>query len=116
MTMFDAYAIGMRTTLDLDDDLLEFARQRARQRSITMGQVVSELVRAALEPKQSGKVRNGVLLFTPKPGARKPNLALVNELPRRAMSIALLDVNVLIALFDPAHPNHEDAHLWFGRQ
>jgi toxin-antitoxin system PIN domain toxin len=31
------------------------------------------------------------------------------------MSIALLDVNVLIALFDPAHPNHEDAHLWFGR-
>ena len=26
----------------------------------------------------------------------------------------LLDVNVLIALFDPAHPNHEDAHNWFG--
>jgi toxin-antitoxin system PIN domain toxin len=31
------------------------------------------------------------------------------------MSVALLDVNVLVALFDPAHPNHEDAHLWFGR-
>lgn len=31
------------------------------------------------------------------------------------MSIALLDVNVLVALFDPAHPNHEDAHRWFGR-
>jgi uncharacterized protein len=29
--------------------------------------------------------------------------------------IALLDVNVLIALFDPAHPNHDDAHRWFGR-
>lgn len=28
---------------------------------------------------------------------------------------ALLDVNVLVALFDPAHPNHEDAHRWFGR-
>jgi hypothetical protein len=70
----------MRTTLDLDDDLLDLARQRARQRGMTMGQVVSELVRAALEPKRSGKVRNGVLLFTPKPGARKPNLALVNEL------------------------------------
>jgi uncharacterized protein len=24
-----------------------------------------------------------------------------------------LDVNVLLALFDPAHPNHEDAHRWF---
>jgi toxin-antitoxin system PIN domain toxin len=31
------------------------------------------------------------------------------------MSIALLDVNVLVALFDPAHRNHEDAHRWFGR-
>jgi hypothetical protein len=31
------------------------------------------------------------------------------------MSIALLDVNVLVALFDPAHINHEDAHRWFGR-
>ena len=31
------------------------------------------------------------------------------------MSVALLDVNVLVALFDPAHPNHEDAHRWFSK-
>jgi len=31
------------------------------------------------------------------------------------MSAALLDVNVLVALFDPVHVNHEEAHLWFGR-
>jgi len=31
------------------------------------------------------------------------------------MSTVLLDVNILVALLDPAHPNHEDAHLWFGR-
>lgn len=31
------------------------------------------------------------------------------------MSIALLDVNVLVALFDPAHTSHEAAHGWFGR-
>ncbi|MEO7145614.1 MAG: TA system VapC family ribonuclease toxin [Bryobacteraceae bacterium] len=30
------------------------------------------------------------------------------------MSVFLLDVNVLVALLDPAHPNHEDAHGWFG--
>jgi toxin-antitoxin system PIN domain toxin len=30
------------------------------------------------------------------------------------MSIALLDVNVLIALFDPAHIDHDEAHRWFG--
>jgi toxin-antitoxin system PIN domain toxin len=32
------------------------------------------------------------------------------------MSVALLDVNVLVALFDPAHPNHDAAHAWFGPQ
>lgn len=31
------------------------------------------------------------------------------------MSIALLDVNVLVALFDPAHCHHDEAHRWFGR-
>jgi uncharacterized protein len=31
------------------------------------------------------------------------------------MKAALLDVNVLVALFDPNHPNHETAHQWFGR-
>ena len=31
------------------------------------------------------------------------------------MSITLLDFNVLIALFDPSHPQHEQAHQWFGR-
>ena len=30
------------------------------------------------------------------------------------MSVALLDVNVLVALLDPMHVHHEDAHRWFG--
>ena len=70
----------MRTTLEIDDDLLQVARQLARQRGTTIGQTVSELVRQALEPKTAGRVRNGVPLFAPKPGARKPNLNLVNRL------------------------------------
>ncbi|HKM99269.1 MAG TPA: TA system VapC family ribonuclease toxin [Candidatus Binataceae bacterium] len=28
--------------------------------------------------------------------------------------LSLLDVNVLVALFDPAHVHHEAAHAWFG--
>ena len=28
--------------------------------------------------------------------------------------IHLLDVNVLVALFDPSHIHHEAAHAWFG--
>ena len=31
------------------------------------------------------------------------------------MSVSLLDVNVLIALFDPSHVHHERAHGWFSR-
>ena len=27
----------------------------------------------------------------------------------------LLDINVLVALFDSAHVNHDSAHAWFGR-
>jgi hypothetical protein len=70
----------MRTTLELDDDIVMVAKQLAKHRRLTMGQVISDLARRALEPNAQAKTRNGVLLFTPKPGARKPSLALVNRL------------------------------------
>jgi toxin-antitoxin system PIN domain toxin len=31
------------------------------------------------------------------------------------VSIALLDVNVLVALFDPVHLHHESAHRWLSQ-
>ena len=77
------YLRAVRTTLELDDDLAHVAKQLASRRGMTMGQVVSELVRKALEPKAEPRMRNGVPLFTPKPGARKPHLALVNRLRDR---------------------------------
>jgi hypothetical protein len=70
----------MRTTLELDDDLLQIARELAAQRRTTMGRIVSDLARKALDPGDSPRTRNGVPLFTPKPGARKPSLQLVNQL------------------------------------
>ncbi|HEY1243372.1 MAG TPA: CopG family transcriptional regulator [Hyphomicrobiaceae bacterium] len=38
----------MRTTLDIDDDVLQAAKERARAEGKTAGQVVSELIRQAL--------------------------------------------------------------------
>lgn len=70
----------MRTTLDLDEDVLQIAKDIAQRRRSTIGQVISELARKALEPADSPKMRNGVPLFTPKAGTRKPHLALVNRL------------------------------------
>lgn len=32
------------------------------------------------------------------------------------MTTFLLDVNVLIALIDPAHVQHDSAHLWFSKE
>lgn len=38
----------MRTTLDIDDDLLIAAKELSRQQGVSAGQVVSELLRRAL--------------------------------------------------------------------
>ena len=70
----------MRTTLDLDEDIILAAKQIARRRGTTVGRVISECVREALQPKSGAKLRNGVPLFTPKKGAKKPHLDLVNQL------------------------------------
>lgn len=69
----------MRTTLDLDTNVLLAAKQLAQQRGATTGQIISELARQALAPKGSPKLRNGVPLFTPSPGRKKPGLAMVNQ-------------------------------------
>jgi hypothetical protein len=38
----------MRTTLDIDEDVLEAAKERARRERTTAGKVISELARNAL--------------------------------------------------------------------
>jgi hypothetical protein len=70
----------MRTTLDLDEDLILVARQLAAERGTTMGKVVSGLLRKALEPGEVPAARNGFRLLKPIPGAPKPSLELVNRL------------------------------------
>ena len=74
------YHTSVRTTLEIDDDLVQVARQLAQQHRTTMGQVISQLVRKGMELKSAPRMRNGVLLFELKPGARKPSMALVNRL------------------------------------
>jgi hypothetical protein len=47
--MFDAIASNiMRTTLDIDDDVLQAAKERARRERSTAGKVLSALARRAL--------------------------------------------------------------------
>jgi hypothetical protein len=71
----------MRTTIDVDEDVLLNMKQIAAQRGTTLGQAVSELLREALRPNPSAaRTRNGVPLFQPLPNAKLPSLALVNAL------------------------------------
>jgi hypothetical protein len=70
----------MRTTVDLDQDLLRVARHLAEERGETLGQVLSDLIRRGLRPEVSA-VRRGVIPTLPrKPGARPVTSRMVKEL------------------------------------
>jgi hypothetical protein len=51
----------MRTTLDIDDDVLQAAKERARRENKTAGEVISELARQALTapPVQKAATKAG---------------------------------------------------------
>lgn len=73
----------MRTTLDLDEDILQAAKELAASRGVTTGKAVSDLVRRALTPANEKRLRlrNGVPLLPPRPpDAPKPTMRLINEL------------------------------------
>jgi Arc/MetJ family transcription regulator len=72
----------MRTTLDIDDDVMQAAKELATLHGKTAGQVVSDLVRKALAGDRRGgtRLRNGVPLIRRKPGSPLMTAALVNEL------------------------------------
>lgn len=71
----------MRTTLEIDDDVLQAAKELAACRGTTAGQVLSDLARKALEPAGRSRVRNGVPVLPRRPsGAPRPTMKQVNDL------------------------------------
>ena len=72
---------AVRTTLDIDDDVLNAVKELAAARRTTAGQVMSELARKALRPSGTARVRNGVPLLPRRAGsAPRPTMHLVNSL------------------------------------
>lgn len=71
----------MRTTLDIDQDVLLAAKEMAQRRGVSMGKVLSELARQALTQQATvTTTRNGVPLFPRRPDASVVTLELVNRL------------------------------------
>ena len=69
----------MRTTLDIDDDVLRAAKSIARAQETSLGRVVSNLARKGLTPTASGRKR-GFPVFRIPPGAPP----ITEEMVRRA--------------------------------
>ena len=74
------YHQGMRTTLDIDADILGVAKQLAHERKTNIGKVLSDLAREALKPKKAPKYRNGIPLLERVPGMPPMTMELVNKL------------------------------------
>jgi hypothetical protein len=70
----------MRTTLDIEDDVLQAVKEIADCRGLTAGKVLSDLARKGMTPTQESAVRNGVPVLPRQPGGRKITMKLVNEL------------------------------------
>jgi hypothetical protein len=70
----------MRTTLDIAEDVLQAARERARRERRTIGEVISELARRALTtPPEPLSVMEPKSVYGLKPFARRGGI-VTNEL------------------------------------
>jgi hypothetical protein len=65
--MYDARSV--RTTLDIDDDVLSAVKELAEMRGTTAGKILSEVAREALAPPRKYAIRNGVPIIRRRPGA-----------------------------------------------
>ena len=70
----------MRTTLNLDDDVLQLLKNYASDRSIPLGEAASELVRRGLETPVQMRMEKGFYVVDLPKGDRKVSSARVKEL------------------------------------
>ena len=75
----------MRTTIDLDEDVLRTAKALAAAKKVTLSRVVSDLARKGLEPEPiEHTYRNGFPVFPKRPGAQPVTPEHVKELLDKA--------------------------------
>lgn len=71
----------MRTTLDIEDDVLNAAKELARRQHSTAGQVISALLRRALtQPLDNSSVAMPETLHGFRPLPRRGAVVVTNEL------------------------------------
>ena len=72
----------MRTTLEIEDDVLEVAKDVARHQCLSLGKAVSLLICKGIhspQPQQKEVVRNGLRVVTRAQEAAPVTLDMVNQ-------------------------------------
>jgi metal-responsive CopG/Arc/MetJ family transcriptional regulator len=82
MTSYRQYDIiwHMRTTINLDDDVLREVKQYADSRSIALGKAVSELVRRGLRTPTETEIVNGLHVVVLPPESAKVDETSIKRL------------------------------------
>ncbi len=70
----------MRTTLNLDEDVLQFVKGYAEDRSIPLGKAVSELVRRGVTAERPFHMVNGLAVFDLPPDSPEVTTEMVKQL------------------------------------
>lgn len=70
----------MRTTLDIEDDVLIAVKAIANERKVSAGKAISDLVRTSLTVPPETINRNGVPVFPVRPDGQIVTMELVNKL------------------------------------
>lgn len=69
----------MRTTLEIDDDVLRAARSVAAAEGKNIGKALSDLARRGLAPRSQAKTRSGFPVFDVDPDAAPITIELVKD-------------------------------------
>ncbi len=70
----------MKMTIDIDDDIIDAARNAAARDDKSLGQAISEFARRGLQDRPLIAYKNGIPVILKCPGSKPVTLELVNEL------------------------------------
>jgi hypothetical protein len=70
----------MRTTINLDDDVISIVKRYAESRAVGLGKALSELVRRGIAAHLPTRTVNGLLVFDPPGDSPRVTTRMVREL------------------------------------